>query len=484
MTSCLSPEGLLRKVFWVIGLTTVVIVNAFRFYNLNDIPYGAQVDELAGAVTVQCLATEGIDAHKRHWPLFSDLNFGTPKPPTYLYPAVAWTKIFGFSIGSFRAFIAFFFILALAGLFFLARLWGGIEYGLWAILLGSISPWTWNFSRVSYESLTTVTFIIWGMFFLFRSARAFDLVVSGILLSLAMYAYPPVRLQLPITLIPLLIYRSLSGKFALKEVSIVLGAFLITTLPLVVSVMSGQLMTRFNDISIFSKEYLASIGRTGSWADLSKLFIWNYFSHFKPEYLFLTGDENYIHSTRRFGILSWVDVLGLLGGIGVLASAALGWIRLEGKKEAGARVIFLIVCILIAIMPAAFTTDGLPHSLRTVGAWPFVILLTSFGLWQVGRHFPAMIPVGVLIAAVFAVALLNVYFREYPQRSKGMFGFWTRDEASAARSEEDWMRFMYRYRYQDYHFRYYLMNDKGLSYSKTREMWFSLRDYLIAQGLY
>lgn len=476
----------LYRVSFCIGFLVILIVNVFRFYSLNDIPYGAQVDELAGAVTVQCLATEGIDAHNRSWPLFSDLNFGTPKPPTYLYPAVLWTKFFGFSIGSFRALTAFFFVLALLGLLFVGRRILDREYGFWALLLGSISPWAWNLSRVSFESLSAVTFIIWGLYYILRPCRYYNLLASGILFSLAMYAYPPVRLQMPLTLAPILLFRYYSGRLTMKGVSIFLIAFFGFSLPLALQLISGNLMTRFNDISIFSKEYLMSIGCKGSWGGLLKLFVGNYLSHFRPDYLFLTGDANYIHSTRHFGILSWADIMGLVSGICIIVFTIFTRINIKSEraKEVYQLTIFLIICIFIAIIPAALTNDGLPHSLRTIGAWPFVILLTSSGGWYACRYLKAVLPIGIFIAGIFAYCLLGVYFNDYPKESKGMFGFWAREEALAARTEMDWLRFMYRYRTQDYHFRYYLMNNKGLGCSKTREMWFSLRDYLKAQGKY
>lgn len=474
------------RVSLCIGFLVILSVNVFRFYNLNDVPYGAQVDELAGAVTVQCLATEGIDAHNRSWPLFSDLNFGTPKPPTYLYPAVLWTKFFDFSIGSFRALTAFFFVLALLGLLLLGTRILGWEYGFWALLLGSISPWAWNLSRVSFESLSSVTFIIWGLFFIMRQCRYFNLLASGLLFSLAMYAYPPIRLQIPLTLAPILLFRHYSGGLTMRGFSIFLIAFVGFSLPLVFQLISGNLMARFNDISLFSKTYLMSIGCQGSGEELLKLFVGNYLSHFRPDYLFFTGDSNYIHSTHRFGILSWVDILGLVSGICITVFTISSKLHIKSLrvKQVGPLSILLIICILIAIIPAALTNDGLPHSLRTIGAWPFVILLTSLGVWCGCRVVKAVLPIGIIIAGIFAYCLLSVYFNEYPKESKGMFGFWAREEALAARTDIDWLRFMYRYRTQDYHFRYYLMNNKGLGCSKTREMWFSLRDYLKAQGKY
>ena len=105
----------------VIVIILVSAVNILRFFKAEQIPYGFHVDELSTAVTIGCLATQGVDAHNRPYPLFSELNYGTPKPPTYIYPAVAWSKLFGYSVPSLRIFTAAIFILSLVGLFFLAR---------------------------------------------------------------------------------------------------------------------------------------------------------------------------------------------------------------------------------------------------------------------------------------------------------------------------------------------------------------------------
>jgi len=81
----------------VLGCTAILALMALlgvalHFYQINKIPYGYHVDEMSGSVALGCMATEGVDAHNVKYPLFADLNYGTPKPPTYLYPALLWAK--------------------------------------------------------------------------------------------------------------------------------------------------------------------------------------------------------------------------------------------------------------------------------------------------------------------------------------------------------------------------------------------------------
>ena len=76
--------------------------------------------------------------------------------------------------------------------------------------------------------------------------------------------------------------------------------------------MHGALSRRFNEISIFNKDYLHSLGKTGTPWDIISIFVHNYFLHLSPDFLFLTGDPSYVHSTRHLGIFSWLDIAALI----------------------------------------------------------------------------------------------------------------------------------------------------------------------------
>jgi hypothetical protein len=54
----------------------------------------------------------------------------------------------------------------------------------------------------------------------------------------------------------------------------------------------------------------------GAW-----VFTTNFFAHFAPAYLLVSGDTNLRHSTRAFGEWSWLDALALAGAALVMARA-------------------------------------------------------------------------------------------------------------------------------------------------------------------
>jgi len=96
----------LQHLTFVFIVLIIVIVNSLRFFKLAGVPMGYHVDESSSSLTVECLGTEGIDSLGVRYPFFSDFGYGTPKPFLYMYPAVVWTKVFGYSIPSFRAYTA------------------------------------------------------------------------------------------------------------------------------------------------------------------------------------------------------------------------------------------------------------------------------------------------------------------------------------------------------------------------------------------
>ena len=477
-----SVVKLCLLVFFVMMLLGVLL----HFCSLDKIPYGFHVDEMSGSVAIGCLASEGVDAHNVRYPLFADLNYGTPKPPTYLYPALVWVKIFGYSVPSLRALSVTVHIVGIAGLFFLAHFLFGWRYAVLTVAVAVFSPWAWVLSRVAFESLFAVTFLIWGLYVFLRASRPWAMVLAAVLLAGAMYSYPPIRLQTPLILLPLIIYSRMKYRLSWKSLAVFSIVFIILLIPLAQKIItSHSLLQRFNQISIFSPDYLRSIGSNGNWIQLMQIFGYVYVLHFNPNFLFFKGDLSYVHSTRHFGILSWMDMAGL--GIGLVFLVML--LFKPGRKDNpllvhGHWLIFLIVGVLIGVVPVAFTSSEIPNSLRIMGAWPFICLLTGFFLWQACERWWGMWLVTVLITALFAFAFLKVYFQVYPKESKGMFGYWTLEEANQLKTDDDWLKFVLLYRHDDYNARYFLMQYRGLTCTQSRTLWERLRDFLLSRGKY
>ncbi|GEM_PF-710239 len=520
------PVHVVKSLALAIAVILVIVVNILRFYKTDQIPYGFHVDELSGAVTIQCLGTQGVDAHNRRYPVFGELNYGTPKPPTYLYPAMAWGKVFGYTVPSLRLLSAAVFIFSLIGLFFFARFFWGVEFALWTALAGSISPWMWMHSRVAIEPLLAPMFLVWGLYIFLRFRNVWAAMAAGVLFSGALYSYPPFRLYIPLMLGTLWFYTHKIKPVSRALWAIFLVAMILPAIPLAQKIINGEVQSRFNKISIASADYLQSIGKTNSPKDLFQIFTNNYFLHFSGEFLFFKGDPSLVHSTGHFGILSWLDMLGLvclfilMTGVllkklkychdtllSKLVSLRLPRLRqvagrgaLEGRSNPivvrllrslrGTRnddqwfLLFVLVNIALGIIPSAMTNTEMPNSLRIIASWPFVSLLTGYGIWRMSLRFPLVVPMAcVLAAAIFASVFLKEYFYKYPNESAGMFSVWTKLEVERIKDDQGWLDFMYHYRNDDYHARYYLINYHGDTCRESKDLWDNLKKAWISLGV-
>lgn len=472
---------MLHKLSVFIIIAIILTACVLRFFYLDKAPYGYHVDEYSGSVAVKCIATEGVDAHLIPHPLFFDVHYGTPKPPVWGYPAALWMKIFGYKADRLRAFTAFAHTIGLIGLFFLARLLFSKTCGLLAVLIGAISPWSFSLSRIGYESTFTVVFCCWGLFFFLRSNKLLDKSLAGLFLSAALYAYPPTRAFLPLMLPGLILLDIKRQRCRAGALCAFFLCLALPSIPLVQKTLSGEVQGRFNSISITAPDYLKAIHKTNSIPDLLQVFAANYATHFTQEFLFLKGDPSYVHSTRHFGIFGWLDWLGFAA---LFTAVIIGLITQSNNLKKDAWLLaFLAFNFFLSIVPAGLTNSELPNSLRIINGWPFTCLLGAYGLWRLSQYTSWILLITALIGALFAKSYLTVYFTVYPQEGKGMFFFWTKEEGEAARTEQDWLRFMVHYVHDDYHMRYYLMNYHGDSCTESRKKWESLWNYMAARQL-
>ncbi len=476
---------MMKKVALVLVALVVLVMAFLRFYKLDTIPYGYHVDEASGAVTMHCYTTQGCDAEASPYPLFGFLQYGQDKPPTYIYPGIIWGKIFGTDVPSYRAYGVFVLIVGLVGFFFLARRLWGVPAALLTVLAASCSPWMWVVGRVLMESYFAPVFVIWGLYFFLRSNRWFDWAISAFLFACAMYSYPPARMQVPLMLFTLGLYEYSKRPLRLSSCSAFVVSFAATLAPMVPLYLNGQLSRRFKAISIFSPDYLHSIHKTESLPDIIGVFLHNYSLHLTPDFLFLTGDPSYVHSTRHLGIFSWFDMAAILFFVVflVLIFVRPAWKENPVRSERN-WYIFIWVNFFIGIMPAALTYEELPHSLRICGAWPFMMLLTGH-MWQaVAERIRGMWLAAALAGILCSGVLAYQYFVVYPKASTGMFDFWIKDQAEALKTQEDWQQFMMAYHRRNYHIRYFLVRRLGMTCKEANTLWWGLHDQLVAKGLW
>ncbi len=458
----------------IVCLLFVVSINFLRFVALDKAPLGFQIDESAAATACMCLGKAWVTPRLTSPGIFIDLNFGSPKPPTYSYPGALWVDIFGGSIASVRAFSAFWGTLGILGIFFLGLTLWGWRFGLIAVVLATASPWLWMFSRVAYESIIGPVMLVWGLFFFFRAKSWWDWIWSALFAVLSMYSYPPMRMLVPLVLVPAGFYQYRRGKWDWRNFGFMFASAAILLMPLIYLTLKGSLQFRFNEVSIFNTEYLNSIGKTATFPNLFWIFISNFFAHFNPRFLFLSGDPNWIHSTQKAGILDWGDTLGILAAIVLIFNPR----RIFGENNGTNHRAFLGFCLagyLLGIVPSSLTYLGIPHALRSIGSWPFAILAAGYGIWRVSERWPVIWAFFLTVTIVFSTVFLSDYFTSYPQRSKGMFSYIPREVAENAKTDSDWQRFMLLSLPADYQFQYYLMQYHGESCAVTRLKWQKLR---------
>jgi hypothetical protein len=476
---------MLKKITLVVIVLLVLVLNTLRFWKLDLIPYGYHVDEVGSAVTVQCFAERGCDAELKPWPLFGFMEYGQDKPPTYVYPGILWAKAFGSTVPSLRAYSVFVLLIGFVGLFFVGRVLFGDACALVIVLAATVSPWAWVVTRVALESFFSPVLTIWGLYFFWRSNSRRDWALAGFLFACAMYAYPPARMQVPVMMLTLACLERGRRTFRLSSVLSLAGAFFVSLMPLVPQYMDGQLSRRFDLISIFNKDYLHSLGSTGTPGDIISIFVHNYLLHLSSNFLFLTGDPSYVHSTRHLGIFSWLDIgaLGIFIAFLILAIVRRSWVEnpvLKNRRW----LIFLVLNFFLGIIPSALTNQELPHALRICGSWPMMMLFTGFLWWSVAECLKLLWPAIALMGILCGGVLSYQYFMLYPQESRGMFDFWIKDTAEKLQTQEDWQKFLLTFHRRNYHCRYFMVHRLKMTCKQANDIWWKMFHELYDKGLW
>ena len=282
-----------------LGLIVLAIVwCALRFVGLDKVPPGLSTDEALAALHVECLAQTGQSADGKPWPMFASGLGGGSYTPAYLYGLYAWTRLFGISIVSIRGMTATLSILAIVGLWLLARHVADGRAARLTLVAAALSPWSFQLARLSTDAPMAPALLVWGVYLFLRSPRVAWAILGGITMALAAYTYPPVRVQMPLVVILLLV----AERKRLRPARLVafLASMFVVSLPLARRLLDGTLMGRSKALSILTADYVqAHRGQLSRPVFTVKQVMENLFEHLRPSYLFFTGDPNLRHSYHR-----------------------------------------------------------------------------------------------------------------------------------------------------------------------------------------
>jgi 4-amino-4-deoxy-L-arabinose transferase-like glycosyltransferase len=432
-------------------IALIVIAGCLRFVALEEVPPGVFPDEAALMTHLICLDQRQSDAFGSRWPLFTDayepatqheFKAGT-FAPTQLYFGLLWVKAFGYSISSARAFNGFAGVTIVVGVFLFTRLLLGLEAGLWAALAAALSPWGFVAGRFATTTTLAPALLSLGIYFFLRSTRPAGAVASGVLLSLAIYTYPTLRVQVPLVFLGLIWIRTrLVAPFDLRFCAWAAGSAVVSTLPLVAYLVSGQGLERFQYLSIANHEVLARTRLGASAVSLAWIFLKNIARHFSPRFLFISGDANLRHSTQWTGELSWLESLAIVAGVGFYSWQWLRRKEIAAPEKRALRVaLFCFLGYLFSVMPAAMTWEGQPHALRSIGALPFVACLAGTSLASLQRRWSAMTPLALIVSMAFLAGFAHNYFSVYREESRPYWRAEVLDAAKESQRTGDWTVF-------------------------------------------
>ena len=391
-------------------LLVLILIFAFaiRVYNLAEVPPSLSWDEASIGYDAWSIVQDGKDQWGERLPLIFR-SFGEYKFPFHIYTTAVFVSILGLSEYAVRLPSALFGVVNIFLIFFFARnLTGSVYIGLLSSLILAISPWHIQFSRVNWETN-------FALFFFFLGNLAFLKVVkrergkilipiSYFLFGLTTYSYNAAKVFVPFYLLFLtIIYFKRLIRYKAMFILGIGGFLLIIFLTLLNPKLSGTV--RFqqvdfpNDWIISTATYKLTNNRIFS---RGELFIRQYYSHFSPKFLLLSGDENSRHSSQVMGQAYIFDVLFIIIGLFILS-------RRRTKED-----LVLLVWFFMAFIPASIAKEA-PHASRAMFALGSFHIVSATGLSHFFSHFRNNIQKKAFIffAALFITVLFGRYFYLY-----------------------------------------------------------------------
>jgi 4-amino-4-deoxy-L-arabinose transferase-like glycosyltransferase len=380
----------------------LILAVFFRFWKLEEIPPGLYPD----------VAINGNEAFfslkNSNFKPFYPENYGREGLMIWLI-ALSF-KIFGVSILSIKIVAAAIGVLTVFGLYLLTKelfrnfaIYNSqfaIKIALFSSFFLAISFWHINFSRIGFRAILIPFVLVFSFYFLlkaFRRKSILDSLVAGIFFGLGFYTYTSFRMAvliLPFVFVPFWFLYKKEGfqkKFLLITSCFLFLTFLVA-LPIGIYFLKNtqDFISRATPVSIFkaenpAKEFLKSL--------ILHLGMFNFY-----------GDPNWRHNFAGKPMLFWP--VGILFLVGIIKSIK----DLASTRKSGNYSLFVAHCLLLSwffimLLPGILTREGIPHSLRVIGAIPPVFSFSGLGAVLVYQILEKRIKNQILIYIIVFIFL-------------------------------------------------------------------------------
>lgn len=404
---------------WLWAATIVAIAAGLRLPALDIVPPGLHQDEASRLYDSWCLLETGCDRYGARWPAFLR-SFGpgdyTAALSTYLtLPAVA---ILGPTIAAARLAGATLSVLTIVLIWRWLRRETGVAAALASAAALAVCPWHVSLTRTAHESGIVPFFVVAGFWAAnragiltssgcrdpHRSTVAWA-ALSGVMFSLAPWAYPASRLLVPVGLALLIAQQARAWRDACRSRRgrVVLAAFLIGlgigAAPMISTATHApeRLAARAGATLIGAHESSAG--------DAIRTFLLHYAREWAPEYLFLRGSDIANCHVPGVGQLLLITAPFLLVGMVQIVATA--------GRSAWSR--FVLGWLLLYAVPVAICRDWSPHPMRAVLGIPVLNVAIGHGVALCGRWIAASAQrrMVYVVAGTLTVANVAHFVRAY-----------------------------------------------------------------------
>lgn len=392
-------------------ILVILIAIATRFYKLEEIPNGLNIDEASMGYNAYSLLQTGKDRYGEMFPILFR-SFGSFQAPLYTYLSIIPVLIFDNPI------FAIHFVAAVSGVLVVAATFlillrnqqrERFKVAIIGALLVGICPWAVTFSRFGTEAILGLSLFLLGVLFCLLSLKRVSfLIVGTFFLGLATHAYYSERIISVLFIVGfLLLFKDYFLKVR-KVVVISLLIFGILMVPHVIISNSGALTRRLDQVAYFDKaffiqnagDFFRSIPG-GRVLYIIREFLSQYLAYFSLRNLFFDPDPQGGRSIPDLSVFYiWMIVPFIVG------------IRYLIQNIAQAFVRIMLLLIIIAPIPAALTRDPF-YTLRTlVLLWSQTVVIT-FGVYSLLQSIKSINLKKVLIVSISIYSIVNLYINYF-----------------------------------------------------------------------
>lgn len=379
-------------------LTLITILSlSIRFYNLGDLPWNMQEDEVMTGYVGRYIIENGKDVYGNKWPLLYFDKFGDYYIIGPIYMKGLSTLVFGMNAFAVRFPTALFGALTVIPIFLLARLlFASNAVGLFSAFAMAIMPWTIPLGRASSEGILGGFFFLFGLYYVLLALKEKKMkftFIGALFILFTFWIYHNYRLLSSLFVFGIAVYGWLTVQKKYRKVVWATG--LVAVLFVVITVAIGRtswgrgrfdqtgILSPLSGVSIRTQELIYDEKHASTYITrffhnkvlgYGREFLKQYFIYFSGDFLFIKGGKSESYAVPESGLLYIGFIIPILLSLRYLVKNDFK------EKQLTHSGLLLLYFIAISPVPSALTIVDAPNIQRSILLGLFFSLLVGLGM--------------------------------------------------------------------------------------------------------